>query len=332
MRNRLISVVAVAGLAVMSCSGDDSATETTATTDLTVPSAEPQGDETEVTEPATTETEVTEPATPEPTTTETGITEPATAEPETTVPVTTHAVEMMECEQVAMYVPLEPSEAHTRVAADVELIVVDDRVTSLFLVHDCADTAVDGRSSGAAHVIAQWLPITGPDEVRDGPQFEGAPVLPTRYWEPVYTATDNPTMQQLMLAADLDMSLVDSMSFEMNRPDTAEGFYSGHNGQVDAMDAEPVVSYGWVTVNNWGQLDLPRSADQPTGFVHVVGDLELEAVGNIDVADLPFCHLVEADGPNEPMSGPIDPETLGPDDPTGCLLLTFEHLLFEPTT
>lgn len=62
MRNRFISLMAVGGLLLMSCGGDDSSSDDTAAPDVTE-EARPDATEPETTEPETTEPDVTEPET-----------------------------------------------------------------------------------------------------------------------------------------------------------------------------------------------------------------------------------------------------------------------------
>ena len=296
----------------MSCSGNDSSGGDTVAPDATQPTVG------EVTEPDTTEPEVTEPDTTEPEVTEPEVTEPA------------HTFDMIGCEQVAIYQPVNVTNAQERVPAGVELVVENDQVISLFVVNECTDTAVDGTTSGPAHVVAQWLPVAGPDEVREGPQFEGAAVLPTAYWEPIYTATDNPMMQGLMEAAELDMRLVDSMTFDQTAPETTPELYQGHTGWITSAD--PVVDFGWITMNPWADAEEIPYGDQLTGFVHVVGDLQLEAVGSIRVADIPGCGLVSGviDNEGQTVNLPDAPIAGEPDVPaTGCFLVTYDTIPFE---
>ncbi len=267
------------------------------------------------------------------TTIDAGSTEPETTEPETTEPETTepaHTFEMIGCEQVAIYQPIGAAKAQERVPAGVETVVENDQVISLFVANDCSETAVDGTSAGPAHVVAQWLPVPGPDEVREGPQFEGAGVLPTAYWEPIYTATDNPMLQELMQAAELDMRLVDSMTFEQVAPDTTPELYQGHTGWI--RNANPVVDFGWVTMNPWAGAEEIPYGDQPTGFVHVISDLELATVGSIRIAGIPACGLASrviddqgqnVDLPNAPIQG--QPGTPA----TGCFLVSYDTIPFE---
>ncbi len=302
-------VVVGLGLGALVACGDDDETAstsvapTTASTTIDVVSPEPETTELETTELETTEFETTEPA---------------------------HTFEMIGCEQVAIYQPIEAAKAQERVPAGVEIVVENDQVISLFVANECSDTAVDGASAGPAHVVAQWLPVPGPDEVREGPQFEGAAVLPTASWEPIYTATDNPALQELMQTAELDMRLVDSMTFEQMAPDTTPELYQGHTGWI--RNADPVVDFGWVTMNPWAGAEEIPYGDQPTGFVHVIGDLELATVGSIRIAGIPACGLASGviddegqtvDLPDAPIEGP-------PGTPaTGCFLVTYDTIPFE---
>ncbi len=237
---------------------------------------------------------------------------------------------MIDCEQVAIYMPVEAAKAQDRVPAGVELVVDNEQVISLFLANECGDTAVDGASSGPAHVVAQWLPVPGPDEVRDGPQFEGAAVLPTASWEPIYTATDNPMLHELMRAAELDMQLMEAMTFEQAAPDTTPELYQGHTGSI--TNADPMVDVNWLTMNPWAEAEEMPYGDQPTGFVHVVGDLELEAVGSIRVAGIPGCALASAviDDEGQNVDLPDAPIAGEPGVPaTGCFLVTYDVIPFQ---
>ena len=217
MSNRFIALIAVGGLMLMSCgSSDESSSDSTA-----APNVTEQGPE-DTTEPAATEPAATEPA---------------------------HTFDMIDCEQVAIYQPVDATTVQERVPAGTEIVVENDQVTSLFLANKCADTAVDGAATGPAHVVAQWVPVPGPDEVRDGPQFEGAAVLPTAYWEPIYTATDNAMLHDAMRAADLDMRIADAITFELMWPETTPELYQGHTGSI--TNADPVVDFTWITMNPW---------------------------------------------------------------------------------
>ena len=332
MRNRFITLMAAGGLILMSCSGSDSSGDDTVASDVTQPTveevSEPDTTESDVAEPDTTEPETTEPETTEPDTTEPDTTEPDTTEPEVGAPA--HTFDMIGCEQVAIYQPINATTTQERVPAGVELVVENDQVTSLFVVNECSDTAVDGTPSGAAHVAAQWLPVAGPDEVREGPQFEGAAVLPTAYWEPIYTATDNPMMQELMEAAELDMRLVDSITFDQAAPETTPERYQGHTGWI--TNADPVVDFGWLTMNPFADAEEMPYGDQQTGFVHVAGDLQLEAVGSIRVADIPGCGLLSGviDDEGQTVNLPDAPIAGEPGIPaTGCFLTTFDTIPFE---
>lgn len=296
MNRRIISLIAVGGLILMSaCSSDDTSTsdDTTAPSDIT------ESVETDVS------TETSEPGITGPPATEPQTTEPADSEPEATQPATSepaHTLEFVGCEQVAIYLPVDAANTAGRVAANADLVVENDRVTSLYLAHECADTIVDGVSAGAARVNAQWLPVAGPDEVREVPEFEGAPVLPTAYWTSVLYETDNPTLQDLATAAGIDMILVDSITFvPYSDVVNVDGFYEGQSGTVTATSADPTIDYTWSVA-----VFAPSTVtvgDMPTVFVHVVDGFETETLGSIRVADVPGGILLEADGPNEPIGG-----------------------------
>ena len=126
------------------------------------------------------------------TTIDAGSTEPETTEPETTEPETTEPAdtfEMIGCEQVAI---LPAHRGRKGPGTGARRCRNRGRERSGHLAVRRQRLQRDGRrreqSAGPAHVVAQWLPVPGPDEVREGPQFEGAGVLPTAYWEPIYTA------------------------------------------------------------------------------------------------------------------------------------------------
>lgn len=155
-------------------------------------------------------------------------------------------------------------------------------------------------------------------------------MLPTAYWEPIFTATDNPMLQDRMRAAELDMVLVDSITFELIEPDTTPELYQGHTGSI--MNASPMVDVLWTTMNPFAAADELPYGDQPTGFVHVAGDLGVETVGNIRISGIPGCGLVSGvvddqgqtvDVPDAPIAGP-------PGTPaTGCFLVAFDTISFE---
>ena len=237
---------------------------------------------------------------------------------------------MIDCEQVAIYQPVDATTVQERVPAGTEIVVENDQVTSLFLANKCADTAVDGAATGPAHVVAQWVPVPGPDEVRDGPQFEGAAVLPTAYWEPIYTATDNAMLHDAMRAADLDMRIADAITFELMWPETTPELYQGHTGSI--TNADPVVDFTWITMNPWVDAEPIPYGDQATGFVHVAGELEMETVGSIRVAGVPGCGLANGviDDQGQGVDLPDAPIAGQPGIPaTGCFLTTFDTVSFE---
>jgi len=338
MRNRFFTLIAVAGLVLVSCSGDDDSSVVESTPESAVAEqvdvTEPEVTEPEATEPEVTEPEVTEPATTEPVTTEPEVTEPATTEPvttepEVTEPVTTpadalepdFAIGFSTCEQVAIYLPVDPAQTEGRVPADTDLIVEDGTATSLFLVMECDDSTVDGASAGASHIVTQWLSVNGPPEVREFAESPDIQVTPTQYWEPVLYQTDNATLQELSAAAGFEMTLVDEVTFTpYTEVLTDDGTYQGQSGTVTASDGS---QYIWA-VGAFASSTTPV-VDVPTVFVHVAGDIELEVLGHVRVAAVPSSILVPAEGADEPI-GNI------PGQPGEGYVVTYDELTITPTT
>jgi hypothetical protein len=333
MRNRFFTLIAVAGLVLVSCSGDDDSSVVESTPESAVAEqvevTEPAMTEPEVTEPATTEPATTEPDVTEPEVTEPEVTEPAETEPEATEPATTaadalepdFALGLTGCEQVAIYLPVDVAQTEGRVPENAELVVEDGRATALFLVMECEDSTVDGISTGASHVVAEWLSVTGPDEVREFAESPDIQVTPTQYWEPVLYQTDNATLQELSAAAGFEMTLVDEVTFTpYTEVLTDDGTYQGQSGTVTASDGS---QYIWA-VGAFASSTTPV-VDVPTVFVHVAGDIELEVLGHVRVAAVPNSILVPAEGADEPI-GNI------PGQPGEGYVVTYDELTITPTT
>lgn len=265
----LLVAILAAGAA---CSGDEEATPgaTAVPEDATAQVTEP------VTDPSTTEAPATAPATEMPTeppasdvpATEPPATEPPAIEPPVSdvpdadeVVAGEHVVQFVGCEQWALYQAFDPALAEGRVTADVELLLDEDgNAGFLHLAHSCEDFAVDGESTGPAHMDVEWVSVTGPAEQRELPDLEGYTVLPTAHWELVLFTTDNEVLAERMAAIGVPPVLVDEMVFH-SYTDLDEA--GAQVGSVRSTD--PSIRYRWFSI-----VEPMALVDLPVVFVHDV--------------------------------------------------------------